>query len=126
RSNPPVALLLRSLRDEAERRAPSLWIVLVTCAPHPESACTVSVFAAPGPETTSSQSGSPPSLSDAAVAITASMASRSYSSPSHVRNTACSSFRVQGGGSAAAAASPCSPALRSSSCAPRRPLVCNG
>ena len=61
----------------ADSSAASLVIALVTTAPAPSSACTVSVLALPGPDMTSSQTGSLPSssFSTAAAASTASRAS---------------------------------------------------
>ena len=75
RSSPPVASLARSLRDVADSSAPHELIVLVTIASMPSSACTVSVFALPLPEMSSSHSGSPSMRSTAAAASTASRAS---------------------------------------------------
>ena len=68
---------------------PRWRMVLVTCAPAPVSACTVSVLAPPGPATISSHNGSPGRRSEAAAAAIAALtASRSYSLPSHFLNTA--------------------------------------
>ncbi len=81
-------------------------------APMPRSAITVSVFVLPAPEITSSQAGSPPSCSTAAVASTASAESRSYSGPNHRRKASCTSSRVRssgrgGGGSGGASGISC-------------------
>src|SRR6478672_4030242 len=54
RSSPPVASFDRSRREVADSNAPSLAMVEVTSPPAAARGMTVSVFAAPDPDTTSS------------------------------------------------------------------------
>ena len=69
-NRPPVAFFALSFFELPESNAACDSIVLVTMAPAPLRAETVSVFAAPEPEMTSSHTGSPASCSAAAVAST--------------------------------------------------------